>query len=302
MENIVEPSIYVVENVSPTFKVMYGIRKIVYSGRTRYQKVDIVETEDYGLALLLDGLMQSSQIDERIYHECLVHPTLATHPRPRRILVVGGGEGSTIREIEKHDVVEEITMVDLDGELIELVKKYIPWSTKAFQDRRLKLYINEGRRFLEEQTNSRYDIIVMDVTDPVTGGPAEKLYTLEFYQLAYRKLSDDGMIVTQASSISHTPCTFLSIVKTLSQVFPKTCYYGCYVKSFSSMWGFAVGSKNMLPIDLGAGEIDKVLRERNVGDIIFYSGDTHTAIFKLADVYIRFYRGEARILRDQNSV
>jgi len=293
-----EPSIYIIEKVSSTFKVMYSIKNIIYSGETKYQKVDIVETEDYGLALLLDGLIQSSEIDENIYHECLVHPTLVAHPRPSRILVVGGGEGSTIREVEKHNVVEEITMVDLDGELIELVKKYIPWSTKAFQDKRLKLYIDEGRSFLEEQPNNRYDVIIMDVTDPVKGGPAEKLYTLEFYQLAYSKLSESGMIVTQASSLSHTPSIFLSIVKTLSQVFPKTCYYGCYIKSFSSMWGFAVGSKNTLPVDIEADEVERIIKQRSVDNLKFYSRETHKAIFKLVDVYLKFYSGEANIMRD----
>jgi len=295
---MVEASIYVIEKVSPTFKVMYSVKNVVYSGETKYQKVDIVETEDYGLALLLDGVMQSSEIDENIYHECLVHPTLIAHPRPKRVLVVGGGEGSTIREVEKHDVVEEITMVDLDGELIELVKKHIPWSTGAFQDKRLKLYIEEGRSFLEEQPDNRYDVIIMDVTDPVKGGPAEKLYTLEFYQLAYRKLSEDGMIVTQASSISHTPSIFLSILKTLSQVFPKTCYYGCYIKSFLSIWGFAVGSKNTLPINLEADEVDRILNQRTIDNLKFYSGEIHNAIFKLVDAYLKFYSGEAKIIRD----
>jgi spermidine synthase len=298
VEDMAEPSIYVIEKVSPTLKVMYSVKNVVYSGETKHQKVDIVETEDYGLALLLDGLMQSSEIDENIYHECLVHPTLLAHPRPRRVLVVGGGEGSTIREVEKHNVVEEITMVDLDGELIELVKKYIPWSTKAFQDKRLKLYIKEGRSFLEEQPDNQYDVIIMDVTDPVKGGPAEKLYTLEFYQLAYRKLSEDGMIVTQASSISHTPSIFLSIVKTLSQVFPKTCYYGCYIKSFLSIWGFAVGSKNTLPINLEADEVDRILKQRTINNLKFYSGEIHKAIFKLVDAYLKFYSGEAKIIRD----
>lgn len=297
-EDIVEPSIYIVEKVSPSFKVMYSVKNIIYSGKTRYQKVDIVETEDYGLALLLDGLIQSSEIDENIYHECLVHPTLIAHPNPRRVLVIGGGEGSTIREVEKHNVVEEIVMVDLDGELIDLVKKYIPWSRNAFEDKRLRLYIREGRSFLEEQPDNRYDVIIMDVTDPVKGGPAEKLYTLEFYQLAYKKLTEDGMIVTQASSISHTPSIFHSIVKTLSQVFQKTCYYGCYIKSFSSMWGFAVGSKKVLPTDLEAGEINKTIRDRKIVGLKFYSGEVHTSIFRMTDAYLRFYKGRETIIRD----
>lgn len=297
-EEIIEPSIYILERVSPTFKVMYSIKNIIYSGATKYQKVDIVETEDYGLALLLDGLMQSSEIDEKIYHECLVHPTLTAHPRPRRVLVIGGGEGSTVREVEKHNVVEEVTMVDLDGELIELVKKYIPWSIDAFKDERLKLYIMDGRNFLEEQPDNQYDVIIMDVTDPVKGGPAEKLYTLEFYQLAYKKLREDGMIVTQASSISHTPSIFLSIVKTISKVFPKTCCYGCYIKSFSSMWGFAVGSKNILPTTLEANQVDKIIEDRKINNLGFYSGGVHTSIFKIADAYLRFYKGEERIIRD----
>ncbi|MCS7125866.1 MAG: polyamine aminopropyltransferase [Aigarchaeota archaeon] len=300
MTNTVEPSIYVMEKLSPSLRVIYGIKRIVYSGKTKHQKVDIVETEDYGLSLLLDGLMQSSEIDENIYHECLVHPSLIAHPNPKKVLVIGGGEGSTIREVEKHSEVEEITMVDLDGELIDIVKKHIPWSLKAFEDERLKLIISEGRRFLEEQSDNRYDVVIVDVTDPVEGGPAIKLYTLEFYQVVYRKLRENGIIVTQASSISHTPSTFISIYRTISQIFPRTCYYGCFIKSFLSLWGFVVGSKSVLPSDLQSEEVDNLLREKNINDLRFYSGAVHTSIFKLVDVYLKFYKGLGKVIKDSD--
>lgn len=293
-----EPPIFVVERLSPTLKVMYGVRRVVYSGKTMYQRVDIVETEDYGLALLLDGLLQSSEVDERIYHECLVHPSLIAHPNPRRVLVIGGGEGSTIREVEKHGDVEDIEMVDIDGELIELVKRHITWSGRAFEDKRVRLTINEGRRFLEEQPDNSVDVIIVDVTDPVEGGLATRLYTLEFYELASRKLREDGMLVTQASSISHTPGTFLSIAKTMAQAFPRTCYYGCFIKSFLSLWGFVVGSKSYLPTDLTSEDVERLIREKNIRDLEFYSGYIHTLIFRLVDVYLKFYKGEGVVLRD----
>ncbi|MEM0080030.1 MAG: polyamine aminopropyltransferase [Nitrososphaerota archaeon] len=291
-------TLYIVEPLSNSFRVMYRLKRVLYSGKTRYQRVDIVESEDYGLTLLLDGLLQSSEIDEEIYHECLVHPVMVTHPNPRKVLVIGGGEGSTIREVEKHGTVEKIVMVDIDGELIEIVKKYIPWSRNSFEDKRLDLFISEGREFLENQSDGSFDIVILDLTDPVPGEHAAGLYTVEFYQTVYRKLRDEGLMVTQASSISHTPNTFLSILKTVENVFPRACCYGCYIKSFSSMWGYVVGSKSALPPDLGKEEVDLRLRERGVEDLKFYCGDVHVSLFKLIEVYLRFYKGEARILRD----
>ena len=213
------PPKYVMEWMSRSLAILYGIDEIIYSGKTKYQLVDIVKTRDYGLALILDGLLQSAEIDEYVYHESLVHPVMISHPNPKKVLIVGGGEGATAREVERYDMVEEIEMVDLDGELIELVKKYLPWSREGFNDPRLKLTIMEGREYLSKQPDGKYDIIIMDATDPTEFSPAIKLYTREFYQLAFKKLKDDGILVTQSSSPAHTLKLTLSILKTIKSIF-----------------------------------------------------------------------------------
>ncbi|WP_243671364.1 hypothetical protein [Vulcanisaeta sp. JCM 16161] len=160
-----------------------GIRRVLYSGVTKYQRIAIVEFEDLGKALVLDGKIQSSLYDEFVYHESLVHPAMITHPHPRKVLILGGGEGATAREVLKHRGVEEVIMVDIDDEVIRLVKEYLPeMSQGAFDNPKLKLILQDGRKFLEE-SRDRYDVIVLDLTDPLEGGPSYLLYTIEFYSI-----------------------------------------------------------------------------------------------------------------------
>ena len=293
------PPKYVMEWMSRSLAILYGIDEIIYSGKTKYQLVDIVKTRDYGLALILDGLLQSAEIDEYVYHESLVHPVMISHPNPKKVLIVGGGEGATAREVERYDMVEEIEMVDLDGELIELVKKYLPWSREGFNDPRLKLTIMEGREYLSKQPDGKYDIIIMDATDPTEFSPAIKLYTREFYQLAFKKLKDDGILVTQSSSPAHTLKLTLSILKTIESIFPKSCLYSVYVKSFASIWSFSVGSKGPQPSSLTPEEVDRRLRERNVTGLRFYSGEIHRALFSLTEALLRNWKTEPQILTDE---
>lgn len=294
------PSTYIMEWVTKSLAILYGIEEIIYSGKTRYQKVDIVRTRDYGLALVLDGLLQSAEVDEHVYHESLVHPVMLTHLNPRRVLVIGGGEGATIREVERYREVEELTMVDLDEELIQISRKYLPsWSQGAFDDKRLKLIIAEGREFLSKQPDNHYDVIILDVTDPVEWGPAIKLYTKEFYEIAERKLVSDGILVTQASSFSHSPQIFLSIERTLGEVFSKTCSYSIYVKSFASIWGFVVGSKSTLPSELSSKDVEKRLNDREIKGLKFYSGKVHEALFDLTKAFMKSWRSSATVLTDE---
>ena len=293
------PPKYVMEWMSRSLAILYGIDEIIYSGKTKYQLVDIVKTRDYGLALILDGLLQSAEIDEYVYHESLVHPVMISHPNPKKVLIVGGGEGATAREVERYDMVEEIEMVDLDGELIELVKKYLPWSREGFNDPRLKLTIMEGREYLSKQPDGKYDIIIMDATDPTEFSPAIKLYTREFYQMAFKKLKDDGILVTQSSSPAHTLKLTLSILKTIESIFPKSCLYSVYIKSFASIWSFSVGSKGPQPSSLTPEEVDRRLRERNVTGLRFYSGEIHRALFSLTEALLRNWKTEPQILTDE---
>ncbi|MCD6536473.1 MAG: polyamine aminopropyltransferase [Thaumarchaeota archaeon] len=290
---------FILEWITESLASIYGIKEVIYSGETKYQKVDIVRTHDFGLVLLLDGLLQSAEIDEYIYHESLVHPAMIAHPNPKKVLIIGGGEGATAREVERYPAVEEIHMVDLDGELIEIVKKYLPWSKEGFSDPRLKLFIEEGRSFLSKQPDNFYDVIIMDVTDPAEDSLAIKLYTKEFYSLAYKKLKADGLIVTHAAPLLLRTKLAMSVFKTMNSVFPRSCIYAVYIKSLEAMWSFIVGSKNTLPSDLSAEEVDKRILERGVSGLRFYSGKVHRAILELTETYLKNFSTEGELFLDE---
>lgn len=290
---------FIIEWITESLASVYGVKEVIYSGETRYQKVDIVRTYDFGLVLLLDGLLQSAEVDEHVYHELLVHPAMIAHKGPKRVLVIGGGEGATAREIERHPGVEEIHMVDLDGELIEIVKKYLPWSREGFSDPRLKLFIDEGRSFLARQPDNSYDVIVMDVTDPTEDSLAIKLYTREFYEMALRKLRDGGIIATHAAPILLKTELAMSVFKTINSVFPRACIYATYIKSLEGMWSFIVGSRGELPSDLSGDEVDERICRREVSGLRFYSGKVHDAVFALTEAYLKNFVAEGEILLDE---
>ena len=289
---------FVLEWITENLASLYGVEDIIYTGKTKYQKVDIIKTSEFGLALLLDGLLQSAEVDEFVYHESLVHPAMIAHPNPKRVLIVGGGEGATAREVERYKSVEEVQMVDLDGELIEIVKKYLPWSQEGFKDPRLKLIIAEGRSYLSSQPDGYYDVIIMDATDPAEDSLAIQLYTKEFYELAYRKLSENGLIVTHSAPLLMKTRLVLSVLETMKSVFPKTSLYAVYIKSLEAMWSFVVGSKGPLPSELSGEEVDRRLRERGVKGLKFYSGALHEAVHKLTDIYLGVFREKGEVFTD----
>lgn len=285
---------YIVEWIRMPYEAyMHGVRRILYSGSTRYQRVDIVETHSFGKCLFLDGKLQSSEFDEFVYHEALVHPAMLTHPQPRHVLVVGGGEGATIREVLRHPTVEEVTMVDLDGELVELCRRYMPeWSRGAFEDPRVRLVVGEGRRFLEE-SGETYDVIVLDLVDPTPGSPAALLYTREFYSIVKDRLSGDGVMVTQATSTRFSTRTFAAIRNTVAQLFPVARAYFAPVVSFQSLWGFVLGSKGRDPLGIDRGELERRIAGLG-GDLRFYDVETHYFILHMP----RFLREKVEEIRD----
>jgi spermidine synthase len=268
------------DSQTPTLTLAYKVKRVLYSGDTQYQHVDVVETYDFGKCLIIDGKIQSSTSDEWIYHEALVHPAMITHPKPERILVLGGGEGATLREILKYPTVKEAVMVDLDSEVIEIVKKYF-WELAqgSFEDQRIKLHFEDGRKFLERQPNESFDIILVDVTDPVVGSPSIPLYTREFYETARRKLKTEGLITTQASPLFYDLKCHTVIYRTMASVFPVACSYRAEVPAYISSWGFVLGSKHLNPEDLTPVEIDKRIKDRKIEKLKFYDGRTHQAMF-----------------------
>ena len=266
---------------TPTSAHMYGIRRILYHGRSKYQDIMIIDTYDLGKALILDGKTQSSLYDEFVYHEALVHPAMILHGNPRKVLILGGGEGATVREVLRFDTGENVVMVDIDEEVIRVAKTFLPeWHQGAFEDDRLQLLIMDGLEYVNT-TSDRFDVIIADLADPLEAGPAYKLYTREYYVKLKRLLRPGGVFVTQATSPSLTPYTHAVILNTVRAVFKYAEPYRVYVKSFDSTWGFVIASDDKNPLTLKPGYIDEFLSRHVKGENRFYEGAMHTVMFTL---------------------
>jgi spermidine synthase len=266
--------------LSPEEGHIHGLETILYTKQTKFQKMEIMRTKSYGDCLVLDGKMQSSEVDEFIYHEALVHPALLTHPEPKRVFVVGGGEGATLREILRHKSVEYVLMVDIDQEVVESCRELLPaWHQGSFEDPRVELRYLDARKYLEE-TKDIYDAIIIDISEPVEEGPAYLLYTREFYNIVFNKLTRSGVISLQAGTTSVNALLNISAVyQTLKTVFPVVSPYQACIPSFGLPWGFAMASKEFNPQSMAPASVDEKIRKRIQGELRYYNGEIHQGEF-----------------------
>jgi spermidine synthase len=280
---------------------MHGVETILYAKQTKYQQMEIMVTRNYGRCLVLDGKMQSSEYDEFIYHEALVHPALLTHPNPKKVFIVGGGEGATLREILRHKSVEHVLMVDIDQEVVESCKKYLPeWHQGSFDDPRTRLEFRDARKYLEE-TKDVYDVIIIDISEPMEEGPAYLLYTKEFYQIVMDRLSKNGIISLQAGTTSLTSLLcFSAVYQTLKSVFPIVRPYQAIIPCFGLPWGFALASKLADPQSFSQEEIDKRIADRLKGELKYYNGEIHHGQFLLPKHIRQHAERETRIIEDNH--
>ncbi len=274
--------IWFVEKHTDSLLFYYKVRKIIYSGKTKYQKVDILDIEPFGKTLFLDDKIQSAQIDEYIYHEALVHIAMFSHPNPKKVLIMGGGEGATLREVLKHPSVKEAIMVDIDEELVNLCKEYMPeWNEGVFENPRSKIYYTDARRFVEE-TNNVYDVIISDLTEPIESGPSVKLFTKEFYSMLYNRLSNDGIFVAQAGSADPLYPNFVaSLYKTLKTIFPIVKVYWTFMFSFQLPWSFVIASKLIDPENIKLTSIFERINQVSRENLKFYYPSMHFAMFSI---------------------
>ncbi|UCF88273.1 MAG: polyamine aminopropyltransferase [bacterium] len=221
-----------------------------------FQEVRLVQSQTYGQVLLLDGKVQSTQVDEFIYHEALVHPAMLSHPQPRSVYIAGGGEGATLREVLRYKSVQEAVMVDLDEEVVRICREYLPsWHQGAFDDPRTRLLHEDARAILERE-EKRYDVIILDLSEPVDEGPSYMLFTEEFYALCRERLNPGGLVVTQSGCPSFVYAKpFHSVTLTMERVFAKVAPYLVFIPSFASNWGFTVASDRWLPLDVPVEEM-----------------------------------------------
>ncbi len=261
---------------------LHGIEEILYTGQTKFQSVQVIRTGNFGKCLVLDGKIQSSELDEFIYHEALVQPAMVTHPHPETVFIAGGGEGATLREVLSHQTVKKVVMVDIDEEVITTCKKLLPAHSRgAFEDKRTRLYHVDARDYIAK-SQDLFDVIIIDLPDPIEQGPAYLLYTQEFYRLVRNRLSANGLITVQSGSTSWTDLlNFTAVNNTLRSVFPIVCPYSIDVPAFGSPWGFSLASAGLNPRQLSAAEIDQRISARLPNGLKFYDGLTHEGMFSL---------------------
>lgn len=261
--------------------IYHRVKKHVISARTTFQTVDILDTYEYGRMVILDGKIQSSESDEFIYHETLVHPVMLTHPKPENILILGAGEGATLREVLRHPTVKKALMIDIDKEFVEICKRYLKkWHQESFRDRRVELIYDDAFRYLKKIKN-RFDVIITDINDPGDQGPSVMIYTAQFYSLIKKILMPDGIFVTHATAVYAVPHENFShgIIHKLSRVFPKVNVYYEYIPSFGALWSYATGSFQLSPKALSSTVIEKRLQQRGIENLSYYAPEMHERLF-----------------------
>jgi spermidine synthase len=289
------------EYLTPGLLQSVAVRETVFSGKTIFQKVEVLDTLSFGRCLILDGKTQSSESDEFIYHEALVHPALVTHPNPVTVFIAGGGEGATLREVLAHNTVKRAVMVDLDREVVEICQRFLPNHHRgAFDDPRVELHFRDARQYLET-TSDTYDVIIIDLPDPQEGGPAPLLYTQSFYNVLRQRLNPEGMVAVQSE-----PCmagnleAFTAISNTLKSVFPRVYPYHAMVPSFSFDWGFNLASLGPNPLGLTAQEVDRRLEERGCTSLRSYDGEAQRGLFTLPKHVREALKHETRVITEDD--
>ena len=255
--------VYAAETSDPFDLYSYRIKRMIHSGRTAIQDVVICDTYNYGIALFLDGFIQSAQEDESLYHEMIMQPALLLHDDPLDVLISGGGEGACLREVLARASVRRATMVDIDPELVELCREHLPsWHQGAFAEPRARLEFADGRQFIEESAEV-YDVIVIDIVDMLDNGPAQRLYTRQFYATLRERLRPGGILVLQALEFSFQDYKeHAALARTLRTVFAEVHSYRTTIPSFLGSWGFLIASDWLRPQSWTAEAIDRRIEQR----------------------------------------
>lgn len=260
------------EKQTPVFGITAKIRETLVTEKTEFQDLAMLDTEEFGRMLVLDGMVMTTIKDEFVYHEMVAHPALFTHPNPKRVLVVGGGDGGVIREVIKHPEVEQAVLVEIDGKVIEYSKKYLPEIAGELDNPRVDVQVADGYMHIIESEN-QYDVIMVDSTEPV--GPAAPLFERGFYQGIYEALKDDGIFVAQTDNPWFKADLIQKVNKDVKEIFPIVRVYGANIPTYpSGLWTFTMGSKVYDPLQVDETNIPEL-------DTKYYTPRLHKAAFVL---------------------
>lgn len=263
------------EGHEDTLRISLKVIRSLFVGQSDFQRVEIVETELMGKALAIDGFWMTSERDERHYHEMIVHPAMCTAPKISRVLIIGGGDGGTAREVLRYPEVEHVDMVEIDGMVVEACKQYLPEIGSAWDDPRLHVHIADGIEWAKRSDLEPYDIILVDGTDPV--GPAVGLFNEAFYRGCANLLSEDGVFATQSESPELYKEIHLDIVRLLRKVFGHAePYYGNVMIYPGDIWSWTFASRTVRQTELIERRV-KLIAEDEATKL--YNRDVHLGAF-----------------------
>ena len=254
----------------------------VASKKSAVQQIDIIDTPAYGRVLILDGGLMITEKDEFIYHEMITHVPMAVNPNVKNVLVIGGGDGGTVRELVKYRSIESIDLVEVDKDVVLLAKKFLPFTSCKLRDRRVGVWFEEGLRYVRGK-KAEYDLIIVDSSDPY--GPAEGLFTREFYGTCFKALRDDGILINQHESPFYAAhqTSVRNAHAHIAVEFPVSTVYQCHIPSYpSGHWLFGFASKKYHPI----GDLDEVRWNKLCIRTRYYNTELHRGAFALPN-YVR---------------
>lgn len=258
---------------------LYPVERVLHREKSPFQEILVFESPFFGKVLALDGIVQLTERDEFFYHEMLAHVPLHLHPCPRRVCVVGGGDGGTLREVLKHREVEEVVLVEIDPRVVEVSRKFFPALSTGFDDPRTQIVHRDGADYMVGE-KGRFEVILVDSTDPV--GWAERLFKEEFLRATYEALTEEGILVEQTESL-HFHLSFVREIQLrLSEVFPYVYLYTVALATYGgNWWTFSLGSKK----SLGSPRPLKVPTR-------FYSEEVHSQSFLPQELYKHLLQGD----------
>ncbi|WP_252230126.1 polyamine aminopropyltransferase [Clostridium sp. ZBS15] len=262
-----------------TEDVKFSIRvdRELYSEQSDFQRIDILESREFGRIFTLDGLMMVTEKDEFIYHDMIVHVPMATNPNIKNVLVIGAGDGGTIRELTRYKTIEKIDMVEIDERVVQVCKKYLPKTACKLDEERVNIVYEDGLRFVRNKENE-YDLIIVDSTDPF--GPGEGLFTKEFYGNCYKALGKDGILVNQHESpyYEYYAKSMKDAHEKIQGLFKVNKVYQAHIPTYpSGHWLFGFASKKYDPIE----DLDAELWNKLGIKTKYYNTDLHVGCFAL---------------------
>ena len=268
-------TVWVDEVYQGIVRTSFKLKKRLFKAKSPFQTVEVVETAGHGKLLLIDGMTMVSERDEFVYHEMIAHPALFLHPKPRRVLVIGGGDGGTVREVLKHRSVERCVLVEIDGLVVSASRKYIPQTAAALSDKRADVLIADGVKFVAE-TEERFDVVIVDSTEPF--GPAKELFGPTFYKNVKRILTEDGIVASQAGSPFYEISTIKNLFRITKRIFPviEVCLFNNLTYP-GGLWAFTFATKGLHPLK----DFKPARVKASKIKLRWYNADIHAGCFAL---------------------